>query len=207
MKLKIAGVIVTMAALAIGPAKANPCELHIWPTAKLNGGTMGSGMPGLLPALMTGDTRAQVKVLGSVLDPAGQSQQLKSLDLESTLGLPAQTAIYFHDAPQDWKVGERNTASQASCYYELKVDEILFNRHPLYGKDILSFFTFRSFADGQHIAFRISSRVRTKMPDFPKKVEADADSIAAVSAMVNRAFVTDFTIFAKSVRGKLRTAA
>lgn len=206
MKFKVAGFIAITIVLLARPAKADTCELHIWPTVKLNGATMGSGMPGLLPALMAGDTSAQIKVLGSVLDPAGQLQELKSIDLESTLGLPVRTVIFFHDAPQDWKMTERNTASKASCYYELKVDEILFNRHPLYGKDILSFFTFRSFGNGQRVAFRVSDRVRTKMPDFPKKVQADADSIAAVSQMVNRAFLADFTVFAKSVHNRLHSA-
>jgi hypothetical protein len=204
----LAALALALSCFGAANAAAEPCELHIWPTNNLGGATMGSGMSGLLPALMAGDTTAQVKVIGALLDPAGQVEQIRKTGLESVLGLPADTQVVVHD-PIDtgWKTGARNSLSSAPCYFELHVDQLLFNRHPLYGKDILAFFTFRSFGAGDAIEFKVGGRYRTKMPDFPKKVESDPASIEAVSAMINTAFRTDFTLFAERVRPKLAQRA
>jgi len=204
------GVAAFAIALTFGSAHAAaaPCELHVWPTTNLGGATMGSGTQGLLPALMAGDTTKQVQVLGAVLDPDGQVDQFRELDLVKTFALPSDTQVVFHSPTTvgRWP-DKRNAASQASCYFEFWVDQILFNRHPLYGKDILSLFTFRRYGAGDSVAFRMGGRYRTKMETFPKKVEADPASIAAAAALVNEAFATDVTLFGDKVRPRVAKSA
>ena len=189
------------------PAVAEHCEMHVWPTNHLDGATMGSWAGGVIPALMAGKTDKQIAVLTALLNPAQQVERFKKIDLRATFGLAADTEIVYHD-PIDagWKSGTRNTASGAACYYEFRVDQIMFNRHPLYGKDILGFFTFRDFGSGETISVKLSDRVRTKMPAFPQKVESDPASVAAAAGLINEAFATDITIFANRIKPRLRKA-
>ncbi|MFA5965098.1 MAG: hypothetical protein WC804_13860 [Sphingomonas sp.] len=189
------------------PAIAATCELHVWPTNRLDGATMGSWAGGIVPALMAGKTDKQVAVLKALLDPVKQVERFKKLDLRATFGLAVDTEVVYHD-PIDtgWKAGARNAPSNATCYFEFRIDEIVFNRHPLYGKDILAFLTFREFGPGDTIAVKSSDRVRTKMPAFPQKVESDPASVSGAAGMVNEAFGTDITIFAGRIKPRIRKA-
>ncbi|BCA59659.1 hypothetical protein HMP06_2428 [Sphingomonas sp. HMP6] len=166
---------------------------------------MGSWAPGAIPALMAGKTDKQIAVLEALLSPTQQVEQFKKLDLRATFGLGADTEIIFHD-PIDagWNSRTRNTTSGATCYYEFRVGQIIFNRHPLYGKDILAFFTFRQFKDGATVGMESSDRVRTKMPTFPQKVQSDPTSVTAAAGLISEAFETDITIFANRIKKRLR---
>ncbi|GEM_PF-3228134 len=181
--------------------------MHVWPTNRLDGATMASWAGGVIPALMAGKTDKQIAVLTALLNPTQQVERFKKLDLRAAFGLAADTEIVYHD-PIDarWKSSTRNTESRAACYYEFRVDQIMFNRHPLYGKDILAFFTFRDFAAGESITLKSSDRIRTKMPAFPQKIESDPVSVAAAAGLINEAFATDITIFANRIKPRLRKA-
>ncbi len=190
------------------PAAALPCELHVWPTTDLQGGKVGQSISGLVPAAISGiagRTDNQVAVLDALLNPAGQIEQFEKLDLRATFNLSADTKIVYHEPiANNWIEKARNSESTADCYYEFRIDQIWFNRHPIYGKDILTLFMFLAFGTGDKININLSGNVRTKMRGFPKKIESDAVSVASAADLVNRAFATDIQIFADRIKARLR---
>lgn len=187
-------------------AHATGCVLHVWSTDDLGGATMGSSFSGALPALMSGSTDKQVSVLRQLLNPAKQIEQMKSLDFKVLLNLPADTEIVYHDVGAVTVDASTGLSSKpisgpgGRCEYNFKIEQILFNRHPLYGKDILTFFKFtENGGDGKQLS-STRDRVRTKMHGFPSKVESDQASVELVANMVADAFKKDVTIFSARIK-------
>jgi hypothetical protein len=192
---------VSTAAQAQTPPSQN-CALHIWPTKNLSAGNIGSSMNGLLPALIAGSSAKQTELASAVLDGPGQLDRLISADPVKLLKLPNGTKIVTHDAPNlQSQVNEKAPALESGCRYELRVVSIIYGRHPLYGKDIVSRFAFREIsADGKSIR-SYNKQARVKMHNFPNNSIPENDQERNIMAdMMNGAFVDGFIKFVSSIK-------
>lgn len=192
---------------ADGVSEAAPqtdgCELHIWPTDNLNVGSAGSTASkhgnteaaGIIPAAFSGKNGAYQEVLSKLLNKDGQIEALRKAEPAQLFQLRGNTVVIYHvNMPFNNTKIKRNV--QSSCYSEIKVDNVMFNHHPLYGKDILAFFTYRDFGNDETVDRSKSVRVRRKIGKF--SLEVDRDAPAAIAA-IQTAFIDDFKEFAKRV--------
>lgn len=178
------------------------CQLHIWPTKMLSAANAGSGMSGILPALIAGSSEKQGQLASAVLDGPGQLSQIMTANPVSLFKLPADTVVVAHEAPEiKTPVGEAEPTFEAGCRYELRVGSISYNRHPLYGKDILSYFAFQKIdADGK-IAKKYKKQARVKMHDFPKNsLPKDEEERQVMAGMMNEAFKAGLVKFVTSFK-------
>ena len=141
------------ATVAAQPA-APQCELHIWPAERFQaittGWLTGFGVVGALADASghaEGD-KARRANLASALDPEGQLEALKGLDLMTLLRLQ-QSQIITHVEPLDVKVARNTTTRHAQstspCYAELVVTGVLYQKAAIYGRSLKTSFLFRNF--------------------------------------------------------------
>ena len=185
--------------------KPDVCELHIWPTDNLNVGSVGSTASkhgnteptGIIPAAFSGKNGAYQEILSKLLNKEGQIEALRKAEPAQLFQSKPNTVVLYHvNMPFSNMKNKRNVQSSSSCYSEIKVDNVMFNHHPLYGKDILAFFTYRDFGNDATVDISKSVRARRKIEKF--SLEVDRDSPAAIAA-IQTAFIDDFKEFAKRV--------
>eukprot|EP01013_Petalomonas_cantuscygni_P024962 TRINITY_DN46719_c0_g1_i1.p2 TRINITY_DN46719_c0_g1~~TRINITY_DN46719_c0_g1_i1.p2 ORF type:complete len:118 (+),score=4.23 TRINITY_DN46719_c0_g1_i1:346-699(+) len=110
-----------------------------------------------------------------------------------SLSLAPDCGIVLHeDEKFDRSSKIRQTPSSASNYYELSVDAVYFNSHPLYGKDILTFYTFREFGEQDKYRKQTSRSKRVKTGALSFEGE---DAIKASLEAIEQAFVQTFRKF------------
>lgn len=179
------------------------CELHVWPADVLDVGTVGTqanrdgvtNRGGLIGGLFSGSNPDRMEVLEATLYRERQAELIAQAGPAPLLSLPADCAVILHaEAAFDRASKARNFSSSASSYHELSIDAIYFNTHPLYGKDILTYLTFRSFGDQPKFAKQVSKTKRVKL----KKITFDSnDAVATSIAAIEDAFVETFQKFAR----------
>lgn len=135
---------------AAAPAPAPQCELHVWPAERFQAMTSGLLGPGLLDALghAQGD-KARRSHLASALDSEGQLDALQKLDLTALLHLPPSKIVAHPEALDRKTVNKimtRRSDSTASCYSELIVMDVLYQKAAFWGKSLHTGFMLRSFA-------------------------------------------------------------
>ena len=202
--IAIAGMVCSHASSAHAQdgAPARGCELRVFPSDRpIAAGTA-------LGAALGSGTSPQAERLKITLDEQGQITQMRTLDLVGLLGLPVGTRITYH-ADEDGDALARTDAPATdgepklpSCLYDLRIAELIFNRHPLYGTDILTILEFRAYGSDGRVRMSASHRERSGIHDFPRVEEANYERIAT---MMNTAFLADVQSFVARIR--LRLAA
>ncbi|WP_375396786.1 hypothetical protein [uncultured Sphingomonas sp.] len=140
------------------PVQIGDCEIHVWPaarfTAQTSGWLSGRGMLGAL-ADMSGHAKgdkARVTALGSALDSDAQAKALGALDLSALLGI-TPSKIVLHSEPLDRKtlnkVSTRRSDSASSCYAELIVADLFYQKSPIYGRSLKTLFILRKFGSAR----------------------------------------------------------
>jgi hypothetical protein len=164
---------------SIAAAQTAPCELHVWPAERMTSvttGWLGGGLlEGALNAKKDSNNRAQ---MASALDSPTQLDALQSLDLTSLLKLPAGTTIVRHETPIERhtmnKVKTRRADSAASCYNELIVADVFYQKAAIYGRSLRTLFLFREFGNDQKIDYEYKAWGGNGLKLFPPKKDEDA---------------------------------
>ncbi|MCT2399685.1 hypothetical protein [Novosphingobium mangrovi (ex Huang et al. 2023)] len=187
----------------ISPAEpADGCELHIWPAERMNSMTSGLLGGGLIDAALHAGTDANNKtLLASALDSPSQLDALTSLDLRTDLGLTPGTTYVLHQQPLERKtmnsVKTRRSDSTATCYSELIVADVFYQKAMIYGRSLRTLFMVREFGDDQKIDYQYKAWGGNGLKLFPPKEGEDA--IAALDELVT-VFQGNFEEFAKNER-------
>ena len=186
------------AAAQSGPA----CELHIWPAERMTSVTTGLLGGGLLDAAIHSGKDASNKAsLASALDSPSQLDALKPLDLTELLMLTPGTVIVTHDTPLERKtmnkVKTRRSDSTATCYRELIVADVFYQKAAIYGRSLKTLFMLRDFGADQKIDFEYKAWGGNGLKLFPPK--EGEDSIAALDELVT-VFKRNFEEYAANAR-------
>ena len=190
------------ASSAAVPQAAGGCELHIWPAERMHSMTTGLFDMGLLNAAGRNKKDARNKAaMTSALDSPAQLDALKSMDLVALLRLDAGTTIVTHDAPLDRKtmnkVKTRRSDSTATCYSELIVADVFYQKAAIYGRSLRTLFMLRQFGNDQKIDFEYKAWGGNGLKLFPAKEGEDA--IAAMDELVT-VFKKNFDEYAANER-------
>jgi hypothetical protein len=191
---------------------ADGCELHIWPAERMNSSTSGLlssfGLVGALmdAGLQSGKDANNKTLIGSALDSPSQLDALQELDLRALLPLTPGTTIIRHEQPLERKtmnkVKTRRAESTSTCYSELIVADVLYEKKPIYGRSLRTLFMVRHFGNDQKIDAQFKAWGGNGLKLFPPKEGEDA--IAALDELVS-VYKANFEEFAK--KGRTRLAA
>jgi hypothetical protein len=191
------------------------CELHVYPTrnftALQTGVLAGFGILGAVADIAAHKDRVKTvkEVMADILTVDAQMGQLRKADFLRVLNLPADTSVVIEsplpsagDIKDDpavkarheemearKKAGQRLTHSTASCYGELLVPMVFYQKAAIYGTRVFTFFTYRRFKDGQSAPKVSSGQVENHTPDFPAAEPGKED--AAREALLH-AYGADF---------------
>ncbi|MGY4397882.1 hypothetical protein ACVWZA_003079 [Sphingomonas sp. UYAg733] len=176
------------AAPAATPAAPNGCELHVWPAERMNSMTTGLLGGGLLDAaLHSGKDASNKAQLASALDSPSQLDALQSLDLLTLLKLQPGTTIVRHEAPLERKtmnkIKTRRSDSTATCYSELIVADVFYQKAAIYGRSLRTLFMLRNFGNDQKIDYEYKAWGGNGLKLFPAKEGEDA--VAALDELVS----------------------
>lgn len=201
---------------ATGAGSPTPsCELHIYPTrnfqALSTGWLVGLGPIGGLAEMSArkGKVKTVKQVMADILTPDIQMTQLGKVNVVNGLKLPADTIVTQETplpSPEEAKSdaaaktqlealeaknkdGTRLTASTASCYGELLVSSVFYQKAAMYGTRIFTFFTYRKFEGGKAKPQVSRGQVEQHTPGFPASTPEGED--AARTALID-AFGADF---------------
>lgn len=124
--------------------------------------------------------------------------------MRTLLPLTPGTTIIRHEQPLERKtmnkVKTRRAESTSSCYAELIVADVLFEKQPIYGRSLKTLFMVRQFGDDQKIDAQFKAWGGNGLKLFPPKEGEDA--IAAVKELVS-VYKANFEEFAKNARTRL----
>lgn len=194
---------------------ASGCELHIYPTrnfqALSTGWLVGLGPIGGLADMAAHKDKVKTvkEIMADILTPETQMAQLAKVNVVSVLKLPADTVVTQETplpSPQEAKAdaavktqlealeaknkdGARLTTSTASCYGELLVSSVFYQKAAMYGTRVFTFFIYRKFENGKAKPQVSRGQVEQHTPGFPASTPEGED--AARVALIN-AFGADF---------------
>lgn len=158
------------------------CELHVWPSEGMNTVLQGA-FDNLYTGYMNPGTNTHEHDVGGEnapphtaqakpdepLDVAAQSKALSAMPLATMLGL-TDYRIVLHDTPLDSRtirtVKTRYVASDAPCYADLVVSDLVYSRVYAHGRDLKTFLRFRLFGTGAAPTRSFGTWVQTKLNLF-----------------------------------------
>ncbi|MET0923665.1 MAG: hypothetical protein ABWY47_11050 [Xanthobacteraceae bacterium] len=198
----LGGLVLLLSGSAAARPQAAPCELHVWPAERMNSSSTGLLGGGLLDAALHAGRDASNKAqMASALDSPSQIDALQSLDLVGLLKLQPGTLIVRHEQPLERKtmnkVKSRRSDSQAACYSELIVADVLYQKSTFYGRSLKTLFMLRDFGNDQSIDFEYKAWGGNGLKLFPPK--EGEDSIAALDELVG-VFKRNFEEYAGNAR-------
>lgn len=198
----LGGLVLLLSGSAAARPQAAPCELHVWPAERMNSSSTGLLGGGLLDAALHAGRDASNKAqMASALDSPSQIDALQSLDLVGLLKLQPGTLIVRHEQPLERKtmnkVKSRRSDSQAACYSELIVADVLYQKSTFYGRSLKTLFMLRDFGNDQTIDFEYKAWGGNGLKLFPPK--EGEDSIAALDELVG-VFKRNFEEYAGNAR-------
>lgn len=198
------------AALLFGPLAVqadsptpSDCELHIWPADVLDVGTVGTqanrdgvrDRGNLIGGLFSSSNPERMEVLTATLYQERQASLIAETGPAELLSLPAGCAVIPHSGEAYDRASKTRKVSSASRdYHEMSIDAVYFNSHPLYGKDVLTYFTYRRFGDKESFAKQISKMKRVKMKGIAFTTK---EEVALSVKSIEGAFTETFRKFAR----------
>ena len=142
----------TAQAVAATPAAQAQCELHVWPAERFQAMTTGWLGGGLLDSAIHAEgDKARRSHLASALDSEGQLDALQKLDLVTLLRLPPSKIVTHAEALDRKtvnKIKTRRADSSASCYNELIVTDVFYQKAAMWGRSLRTSFMLRQFVPG-----------------------------------------------------------
>jgi len=138
------------AAPAAAEAVEPQCELHIWPAERFQAMTTGLLGGGLLDAAIHAEgDKARRSQMASALDGEGQLDALRKLELVQLLNLPPSKIVVHSEALDRKTVNKiltRRSNSTASCYSELIVTDVFYQKAAVWGRSLRTGFMLRTFS-------------------------------------------------------------
>lgn len=184
-------------AAQVTPAPTASCELHLWPAARIQAVSSGWGAQlGMIGALADraghagGDKQRRAHMI-TALDPDAQTAALRELDLAGLLGLPP-SRIIAHPQPLDARAAKtavRHAPSTSSCYAELIVSGVLYQKTAVHGRALKTGFLFRDFGPANEQPRRVVATGENALKLFPPK---NADEVTASNAELISVFQRNF---------------
>lgn len=186
-------------------APADGCELHVWPAERMNSVTTGWLGGGLIEgALNSGKDANNKTLMASALDSPSQLDALQDLDLRTLLPLTPGTTIIRHETPLERKtmnkVKTRRAESASTCYSELIVADVFYQKAAIYGRSLRTLFMVRQFGNDQKIDKEYKAWGGNGLKLFPPKEGEDA--IAALDELVS-VYKANFEEFSNNARQRL----
>lgn len=183
-------------------AQAAPCELHLWPAERMTSITTGLLGGGLLDAaLHSGKDASNKAQIASALDSPSQLDALQSLNLIQLLDRQPGTIVVRHEQPLERKtmnkVKTRRSDSKATCYSELIVADVFYQKAAIYGRSLRTLFMLRDFGDDQTIDYEYKAWGGNGLKLFPPKEGENA--IAAIDELVG-VYKKNFEEYATNAR-------
>jgi hypothetical protein len=205
--LLVAGILVLASGQMAAAQTAAPCELHVWPAERMNSITTGLLGGGLIDAAMHSGRDASNKAqLASALDSPSQLGALKSLDLVQLLVLKPGTILVTHVQPLERKtmnsVKTRRSDSTATCYSELIVADVFYQKAAIYGRSLRTLFMYRDFGNDQKIDYEYKAWGGNGLKLFPPKEGEDA--VASIDELVG-VFKKNFDEYSTNARKAMAT--
>jgi hypothetical protein len=165
----------------------------------MNSMTTGLLGGGLIDAAIHGKKDASNRAqMASALDSPSQLDALQSLDLQQLLALKPGTKIVRHEAPLERKtinsVKTRRADSIASCYQELIVADVFYQKAAIYGRSLSTLFMFRDFGADSKIDKQYKSFGGNGLKLFPPK--EGENEVAALDELVG-VFKKNFEEYAR----------
>lgn len=178
------------------------CELHIWPAERMTSLTTGLLGGGLIDAAIhSGKDASNKSQMASALDSPSQLDALQSLGLPKLLDLNPDTKLVVHETPLERKtmnkVKTRRSDLTASCYSELIVADVFYQKAAIYGRSLRTLFMYRDFGADQKIDLEYKAWGGNGLSLFPPKEGEDA--IAALDELVS-VFKANFIEYAYNAR-------
>jgi len=193
---------------------ASQCELHVWPTDNylgMNTGLLsGFGLVGAVADVEAHKGRVQTvkDLMRDYLGPEIQMEELNRIGLLASLNLPAETRIVVEEptpfnedlknnpelkaktkAMNDTlKAGKRLSSSRSTCYSELIVTMLFYQKAMMYGSNLFAGILFRNFGD-KEVTTASAGAVKNPLEEFPPKT---ADKVDAAKAELRDAFAKDY---------------
>jgi hypothetical protein len=200
--MAFASLLTATPALAQQLPAMSDCELHVWPAERMSSMTTGLLGGGLLDAaLHSGKDASNKASLASALDSPSQLDALQELDLIELLSLPAGTRIIRHEDPLERKtmnkIKTRRDGSTATCYNELIVADVFYQKAAIYGRSLRTLFMVREFGNDQEIDHEYKAWGGNGLKLFPAK--EGEDMVAALDELVT-VFKKNFEEYANNAR-------
>lgn len=183
---------------------ANQCEIHVWPaerfTARTTGWLSGFGVVGAVAdgAGHAGGDQGRRAALASALDSEGQSSALGSLDLSKSLNIQP-SKIVLHNEPLDRKtvnkITTRRADSASTCYAELIVADLFYQKAAIYGRSLKTLFIFRNFGAAKDKPAIYKGWGGNGLKLFPPK---EGEDVQAANDELVSVFKADFEEFARN---------
>lgn len=186
-----------------GDAAASECEIHVWPaerfTARTTGWLSGLGVAGAIAdsASHAGGDQGRKAALAGALDSEGQAAALGTLDLSGLLKIKP-SRIVLHNEPLDRKtvnkISTRRAESASSCYSEVIVADIFYQKAALYGRSLKTLFIFRNFGAAKDKPTIYKGWGGNGLKLFPPK---EGEDVQAANDELVSVFKADFEEFAR----------
>jgi len=182
----------------------NPCEIHVWPAERFSaittGWLSGFGIAGSVAdsaGHAKGD-QARKAAIASALDSEGQAKALGSLDLSALLKI-RPSRIVLHDQPLDRKtvnkISTRRAESSSTCYSELIVADVFYQKAAIYGRSLKTLFIFRDFGAAKDKPAIYKGWGGNGLKLFPPK---EGEDVQAANNELVSVFKADFEEFARN---------
>lgn len=182
------------------PAQDNVgCELHVWPAERFQAMTTGLLAGGLLDAAghAKGD-RERKAAMSNALDSPNQLAALSSLDLVALLNQRHATIITHAEPLVRHTINDiktRRSDSKSSCYSELFVADLFYQKAAMYGRSLKTLFIYRDFGPSSTATRIYKGWGGNGLKLFPPKPGED---IEAASNELVSVFKSDFQEFARN---------
>jgi len=176
---------------------AAPCEIHVWPSARLNSLTEGAIWNNVLDSAITphGTRVTERAVPRTALDPQEQRTHLAAIDIAALLRAPGAIVTIHDDVSKRRVTGTptgRQTSSTAACYRELTIAKNFFSRSGLGGRNLRTLALYDDFG-GQAVPVRsFVGWAATQLMIFPAK---KPDNEAAAAEELAAAFKSNISKF------------
>lgn len=171
---------------------------------------MSSGLlgGGLIDAAIHADKdKSNRTQMASALDPVGQIDALRSMDLIELLKLPPTNITFHYESLPRKTVGKtktRRAASQSTCYSELILLDVMYQKAMIYGRSLRTLIWFRDFGSSQDKSVNYRGMGGNGLKLFPAK---EGEDIQAANDELNNVFKLNFTEFAASAVRSRKPAA
>jgi hypothetical protein len=183
------------------PAPETPCEIHVFPAERFQAMTTGWLGGGLIEAAIYADRdRDNRTQMAASLDPVIQLEALRGMDLAGLLAL-RPSRIITHETPLDRKtinkISTRRAESASSCYAEVIVADMLYQKNALLGRTLQTLFMVRDFGAQADRPRIYKSWGGNPLKKFPPKEGEDFE--AAAQELVDT-FAKNFEEFAANAK-------